>query len=60
MVSFEPVDIDYKIGDEDYKWDDDVIKDLEVRFNKLRGYDETLNESADEDTIEMTIKIKMH
>ena len=38
MVSFEPVDTDYdKIGDEDYKWDDDVIKDLELRFNKLRG-----------------------
>ena len=59
MDSFEPVDIDYnKIGDGDYKWDDDVIKDLEVRFNKLRGYDETLNESTDEDTIEMTIKNK--
>ena len=59
MVSFEPVDIDYdKIGDEDYKWDDDVIKNLEVRFNKLREYDETLNESTDEDTIEMTIKNK--
>ena len=27
MVSFEPVDTDYdKIGDEDYKWDDDVLK----------------------------------
>ena len=59
MVSFEPVDIDYdKIGDEDYKWDDDVIKDLELRFNKLREFDETLNESTDEDTIEMTIKTK--
>ena len=59
MDSFEPVDIDYdKIGDEDYKWDDDVIKDLELRFNKLRGLDETLNESTDEDTIEMTEKTK--
>ena len=59
MASFEPVDIDYdKIGDEDYKWDDDVIKDLELRFNKLRGLDETLNESTDEDTIEMTEKTK--
>ena len=59
MVTWEPVDIDYdKIGDEDYKWDDDVIKDLEVRFNKLRGFDETLNESTDEDTIEMTTKTK--
>ena len=59
MASFEPVDVDYdKIGDEDYKWDDDVIKDLELRFNKLREFDETLNESTDEDTIEMTEKTK--
>ena len=59
MASFEPVDIDYdKIGDEDYKWDDDVIKDLELRFNKLREFDETLNESTDEDTTEMTEKTK--
>ena len=59
MVSFEPVDTDYdKIGDEDYKWDDDVIKDLELTFNKLREFDETLNESTDEDTIEMTEKTK--
>ena len=59
MATWEPVDIDYdKIGDEDYKWDDDVIKDLEVRFNKLREYNETLNESTDEATIEMTEKVK--
>ena len=59
MASWEPVDTDYdKIGDEDYKWDDDVIRDLELRFNKLREYDETLNKSTDEDTIEMTEKTK--
>ena len=59
MASFEPVDVNYdKIGDEDYKWDDDVIKDLELRFNKLREFDETLNESTDEDTIEMTEETK--
>ena len=59
MVSFEPVDTDYdNIGDENYKWDDDVIKDLELRYNKLREFDETLNESTDEDTIEMTEKTK--
>ena len=29
MATWEPVDINYdKIGNEDYKWDDDVIKDL--------------------------------
>ena len=34
MVLFEPVDTDYdKIGDEDYKWDDDVIKALEDLIN---------------------------
>ena len=59
MDSFEPVDVDYdKIGDEDYKWDNDVIKDLEVRFNKLRKFNETLNESTNEDTREMTEKTK--
>ena len=59
MATWEPDEIDYdKIGDEDYKWDDDVIKDLELRFNKLREFNETLNESTDEDTIEMTVKTK--
>ena len=59
MVSFEPVDTDYdKIGDKDYKWDDDVIKELELRFNKRREFDETLNESTGENTIEMTEKTK--
>ena len=58
MATWEPVDTDYdKIGDEDYKWDDDVIKDLELRFNKLREFNETLNESTDLDTIDMTDKI---
>ena len=59
MASWEPVDIDRDdMGDEDYKWDDDVIKDLELRFNKLREFNETLNESTDLDTIEMTEKTK--
>ena len=59
MDSFEPVDMDYdKTGDEGYKWDDNVVKDLELRFNKLREFDETLNESTDEGTIEMTTKTR--
>ena len=62
MASWEPVDIDPfdhgEIGDEDYKWDNDVIKDLELRFNKLREFNETLNESTDENTIEMTEETK--
>ena len=57
MATWEPEGIDYdKIGDEDYKWDDDVIKDLEVRFNQLRKFNETLNESTDENTIKITEK----
>ena len=59
MATWEPVDTDYdKIGDEDYTWDDDIIKDLELRFNKLRKFNETLNESIDETTMEMTEKVK--
>ena len=55
MATWEPDEINYdKIGDEDYKWDDDVMKDLEVRFNKLREF----VESTDEDTIRMTEKPK--
>ena len=58
MATWEP-DIDIADrGDEDYKWDDDVIKDLEVRFNKLREYNETLNESTDEAYIEKTKETK--
>ena len=59
MATWEPVDIDLDdMGDEDYKWDDDVIKDLELRFNKLREFNETLNESIDENTIGITEKAK--
>ena len=59
MATWEPVDIDRDDMREEYDmWDDDVIKNLEVRFNKLREFNETLNESTDEDTIEMTEKNK--
>ena len=59
MATWEPVDIYRDDMGEGYdKWDDDVVKDLELRFNKLREFDETLNESTDEGTIEMTIKTK--
>ena len=59
MDSFEPVDIDRDGLGEGYdKWDDDIVKDLELRFNKLREFNETLNESTDEDTIEITEKAK--
>ena len=59
MATWEPVDIDrYDMGEEYVKWDDDFVNDLEIRFNRLRAFDETLNESTDEDTIEMTEKTK--
>ena len=59
MDSFEPVDIDHDgLGEAYDKWDDNIMKDLELRFNKLREFNETLNESTDEDTIEITEKAK--
>ena len=36
MASWEPVDIDRDgTGDEEYEWDDDVMNDLEKRFEEL-------------------------
>ena len=59
MAPWDPVDFDRDdMGDEYDKWDDHVMKDLEIRFNKLREFNETLNESTDEDIIEMTEKTK--
>ena len=40
------------------RWDDTFTHDLETRLNKLRQFNKTLNESTDEDTIEMTEKVK--
>ena len=52
MASWEPVDIDPidrdEIGEEDYEWDDDLMADLEKRFDELRQFNRTLNESRDE------------
>ena len=59
MASWEPVDIDPTDHDglEDDKWDDDFMKDLEIRFNKLREFNRDLNESIDDNHIEMTEKV---
>ena len=61
MATWEP-DIDPfdrdDIEDEDYKWDDTFTHNLETRLNKLRQFNKTLNESTDEDTIEMAEKTK--
>ena len=59
MDSWKPVDIDHdEIAYEDVNWDADVIKGLEIRFNKLRGYDETLDESTDDNNTEIIEKTK--
>ena len=53
MTSWEPVDTDRdEIADEDVEWDDDVMKDLESRFENLRQYNRNINESRDEATRE--------
>ena len=61
MATWEP-DIDPfdhgEIGEEDYRWDDTFIHNLETRLNKLRQFNKDLDESTDEDTIEMTEKVK--
>ena len=62
MVTWEPIDISQSDRDdtEDVydEWDNDFKSNLEIRFNRLRVLDETLNESTDEDNIEMTEKAK--
>ena len=59
MASWEPVDIDRdEIGAGDDTWDDDIMKDLELRFNKLRQFNSTLSETHDKNLIDMTIKTK--
>ena len=59
MASWEPVDISRdEIADEDVKWDGDVMKELEIRFNRVREFNETLDENTDEDLIDMTAKTK--
>ena len=60
MATWEP-DIDPfdrgEIGEDD-RWDDTFTNKLETRLNKLRQFNKTLNESTDEDTIEITEKTK--
>ena len=62
MATWEPVDIthfDHDDMEDVYDdWGDNFKNNLEIRFNKLREFNETLNESTDEDTIEMTEKTK--
>ena len=52
MASWEPVDIDPvdrdEIGEEDDKWDVDLMNDLEKRFEELKQFNKNFNESRDE------------
>ena len=59
MDSWEPVDIYHdEIADEDFKWSDDLMNDLEIRFNKLRQFNRILYGSHDEDRIDITTNTK--
>ena len=59
MATWEPVDIDRdEIGEEDVRWDDTFTNNLETRLNKLRQFNKTLDESHDENLIDVTIKTK--
>ena len=62
MATWEPIDITHFDHDDMEDIYDDLDNDfknnLEVRFNRLRKFNETLNENTDEDTIEMTEKTK--
>ena len=62
MATWDPVDVSHldrgEIEDLYADWDDSFTSNLEMRFNRLRGFDRTLYESTDEDTIEMTEKAK--
>ena len=56
MALWEPKDIDptdrYSLGDEDDKWDVDVVNDLQKRFEELRQFNIKYNKSRDEATRE--------
>ena len=62
MPFWEPVDVDPidrdEIADEDDKWDDDLMNDLERRFEELRKFNKTWNESREEDLINITTSTK--
>ena len=61
MATWEPEGINIADRDdieEDDRWDDTFTNNLETRLNKLRQFNKTLNESTDEDTIDITMKTK--
>ena len=53
MASWEPVDVDRDdISGKNVKWDDDVMKDLQSRFEELSQYNRHFNRSCNEATRE--------
>ena len=56
MATWDPEDIDLTdrdgFGDEDDKWDDVVINDLQERYEELRQFNIKYNKSCDENTRE--------
>ena len=59
MASWEPVDIDRDgTGDQDYEWGDDFMNDLVERFNQLRQFNKTLDESLDDNLTDTTTSTK--
>ena len=60
MASWEPVDIDPtdrdEIEEEDDKWDDNLMNELETRFEELKRFNATLETSSDKD-VEKTITL---
>ena len=62
MATWDPMDITNfdrdDIEDAYSDWDNDFKSNIEITFNRLRKFNETLNECTDEDTIEMIEKDK--
>ena len=59
MASWKPVDIDYdEIEEEDDKWDDDVVNNLQKRFEGLRQFNRTSNRSYNEKIVDTTTNAK--
>ena len=62
MASWKPVDANQfdrdEIEDVYDEWDDALKSDLEIRSKQLRQFNRTLNDSPDEDLIDMTEKTK--
>ena len=54
----DPLEHDEIEEEEDSRWDGTFINELETRLNKLRQFNKTINESQDDDTIDITKETK--